>query len=258
MVGSAFVCLSWLERRRPLRKEGEPKARRAARNLTIASTAVAAMALVGNPVVDRLSREVARRRTGLVGALRLPMWAEVPATILLLDYTLYFWHALTHRVPFLWRFHLVHHADLDLDASTALRFHFGELTLSVLFRCAQIALIGAAPLPLSVWQTLLLVSILFHHSNVRLPAGGEARLSRLVMTPRLHGIHHAAARSDTDSNFSSGFTIWDRLHGTLRTHRSEPATGLPGYRDPRGITVGRLLLLPFRLSKPASQAGWST
>jgi sterol desaturase/sphingolipid hydroxylase (fatty acid hydroxylase superfamily) len=150
----------------------------------------------------------------------------------------------------------VHHADLDLDASTALRFHFGELTLSVLFRCAQIVVIGATPLPLSVWQTLLLVSILFHHSNVRLPAGAEAKLSRFVMTPRLHGIHHAASRSETDSNFSSGLTVWDRLHGTLRTRRREPETGLPAYRDT--ITVGRLLLLPFRLSTPASQAGWDT
>jgi sterol desaturase/sphingolipid hydroxylase (fatty acid hydroxylase superfamily) len=205
-----------------------------------------ALAVVGGPVLNRLSRRVALRRSGLLGKLRLPLWVELPVAIALLDYTLYVWHVLTHRVGFLWRFHLVHHADVDLDVSTALRFHFGELTLSVIFRCAQIGLIGAVPLSLSVWQTLLLVSILFHHSNVRLPPRIEANLSRLVMTPRLHGIHHAASAADTDSNFSSGLTLWDRLHRTLRTYRAARDTGLPTYRDPRELTIGRILMLPFQ------------
>ena len=114
--------------------------------------------------------------------------------MLLMDYTLYVWHVLTHRVPALWRFHAVHHIDLDLDASTAVRFHFGELTLSTPWRVAQVVVIGTSPLALSIWQTGLLMSILFHHSNVELPLAIERRLGRVFVTPRMHGIHHSQVR----------------------------------------------------------------
>ena len=108
-----------------------------------------------------------------------------------MDYTLYVWHILTHRVPLLWRFHAVHHVDLDLDASTALRFHFGELAVSVPYRAAQIALLGVDAEALSYWQMFLSLSVLFHHSNVRLPREFESVLSWFVVTPRMHGIHHS-------------------------------------------------------------------
>jgi sterol desaturase/sphingolipid hydroxylase (fatty acid hydroxylase superfamily) len=98
--------------------------------------------------------------------LPLPVWLEVPLAVLLMDYTLYLWHVLMHRLNWLWRFHLPHHVDLDLDASTALRFHFSDLVISIAWRAGQVTLIGVSPLSLSVWQTLLLLSILFHHSNV--------------------------------------------------------------------------------------------
>jgi sterol desaturase/sphingolipid hydroxylase (fatty acid hydroxylase superfamily) len=167
--------------------------------------------------------------------------------LVLLDYTLYIWHVLTHRVPWLWRFHLVHHADLDMDASTALRFHFGELLISVPWRAGQIFLIGVSPLSLVVWQSILFVMILFHHSNVRLPIGVERRLNLLIVTPRMHGIHHSFIREETDSNWSSGLTLWDRLHGTLRLNvpQEEITIGVPAYRTPRETSLLNLLKLPF-------------
>jgi len=136
--------------------------------------------------------------------------------VLLLDYSLYVWHVLTHRVPLLWRFHLVHHVDLDMDASTALRFHLGELLLSVPWRAAQIGLIGVSWRVYAIWQALLMLSILFHHSNFRLPLRVEGYLNRLIVTPRMHGIHHSIASDEVNSNWSSGLSFWDRLHGTLR------------------------------------------
>src|SRR5690242_259553 len=169
LIAAAFTTLVWLERRRPLRAAVEPKARRNARNLAMAVVSVAAIQATERPVTSRLSRLVLRRRWGVARMVPLPPWLEVPVAVLLLDYTLYVWHVLTHRVPLLWRFHEVHHADRDLDASTALRFHFGEMILSVPWRAGQIAVIGATPLALSTWQALTLVAILFHHSNVRLP-----------------------------------------------------------------------------------------
>ena len=252
LVLGAFGALSWLERRRPLRAEREPKLARAGRNLAVAAAGGAVLRLAEKPVTDRLTALVERRRWGLLKLTRLPAWVEVAAACVLLDYTLYLWHVLTHRAPFLWRFHVVHHADLDLDATTALRFHFAELALSVPWRAAQILVIGVSPQALSLWQTLLMLSVLFHHSNVRLPVGFERRLSRLVVTPRMHGIHHSAVRAETDSNWSSGLTVWDGLHGTLRLDvpQDEVDIGVPAYRDPRELGLADLLAMPFGEERP--------
>ncbi|MCA1849481.1 MAG: sterol desaturase family protein, partial [Acidobacteria bacterium] len=182
LVLGAFGALVWLERRRPLRRETEPKLARAGRNLAVAGVSAAALRLTERPLADRLTALVERRRWGLLKLARLPVWLEVAAGCVLLDYTLYLWHVLTHRVPWLWHFHVVHHVDLDLDATTAVRFHFAELVISIPWRAAQILLIGVPPLTLSVWQTLLMVSILFHHSNVRLPIEVERGLNPFVVT----------------------------------------------------------------------------
>src|SRR5215210_6315876 len=232
LVLGAFGALVWLERRRPLREERESKLRRSARNLAVAAAGAAAIRLTEAPLAERLTALVERKRWGLLKLVRLPAWLEVAAAVVLLDYTLYLWHVLTHRVPLLWRFHVVHHIDLDLDATTALRFHFAELVLSVPWRAAQILVLGVSPLALSVWQTLLMLSILFHHSNVRLPVGLERGLNFFV-TPRMHGIHHSTVKEETNSNWSSGLTVWDRLHGTLRLDVPQDAIdiGVPAYHD---------------------------
>lgn len=253
LVLGAFGALAWLERRRPLRVAREPKLTRAARNLAVAGLGAATLQLAEKPVAERLSALVERRRWGLLKVARLPAWLEVAAACVLLDYTLYLWHVLTHRVPFLWRFHVVHHADLDLDTTTALRFHFGELALSVPWRAAQILLIGVSPRSLSVWQMLLMISILFHHSNARLSVGVERGLNHLIVTPRMHGIHHSAVREETNSNWSSGLAVWDRLHGTLRLDvpQSLIEIGVPAYRDPRELGLAELLSMPFGEERPA-------
>jgi sterol desaturase/sphingolipid hydroxylase (fatty acid hydroxylase superfamily) len=252
LVLGAFGALLWFERKRPLRREVEPKLTRAARNLAVAASGAVALQLTEKPLVERLTALVERRRWGLLKRARLPLWLETAAAVVLLDYTLYLWHVLTHRLPFLWRFHVVHHVDLDLDATTALRFHFAELALSVPWRAAQILLIGVSPLSLSVWQTLLMVSILFHHSNVRLPVELERRLNLLFVTPRMHGIHHSTVREETDSNWSSGLTVWDVLHGTLRLDvpQDEITIGVPAYRDPRELELTKILAMPFGEERP--------
>jgi sterol desaturase/sphingolipid hydroxylase (fatty acid hydroxylase superfamily) len=170
----------------------------------------------------------------------------------LLDYTLYVWHVLTHRVPFLWRFHVVHHVDLDMDATTALRFHFAELVISVAWRAGQVAVIGVSPLSFSVWQIALFLSIMFHHSNVRLPLDVERRLNRFIVTPRMHGIHHSAIRAETDANWSSGLTVWDWLHGTLRLNvpQQDIIIGVPAYREPDDVALGDVLSMPFHSQRP--------
>jgi sterol desaturase/sphingolipid hydroxylase (fatty acid hydroxylase superfamily) len=247
LVLGAFGALVWLERRRPLRRAVESKPRREARNLAVAAVSAAALQITERPVVERLTAMVERRRWGLLKRARLPQWLEVTLAVLLLDYTLYLWHVLTHRAPLLWRFHVAHHVDLDLDASTALRFHFAELVLSVPWRAAQILILGISPLSFSVWQTFLFLNIMFHHSNVRLPVHVERPLNRLFVTPRMHGIHHSMAREETDSNWSSGLTLWDWLHGTLRLNvpQEEITIGVPAFRQPEEVTLAKILLMPF-------------
>ena len=254
LVIGAFGLLWLLERRRPLRRrEVEPKLRRNARNLALAGVAAVSLQLVERPLIQPLAALVERRRWGLLKRVaRLPLWLEVALAVILMDYTLYVWHVATHRVPFLWRFHVAHHVDLDLDASTALRFHFGELSLSTGWRAAQIALLGVSPLSLSVWQTFLLLSILFHHSNVELPFEVERKLNRLVVTPRMHGIHHSIIREETNANWSSGLTLWDWLHGTLRLNvpQREITIGVPAYREPLEVELAEVLKLPFVEQRP--------
>ncbi len=243
----ALAVLVVMERKRPLRKPVESTTTRTGRNLAIAGLAACSLYLVEKPVTDRLTRWVENRRVGILNLVKLPKLVEGAAAVVLLDYTLYIWHVLTHKVPFLWRFHVVHHADRDLDASTALRFHFGELLISVAWRSAQIVVIGVSRSSFRAWQAFLLPSVLFHHSNLRLPLDVENKLSSLIMTPRLHGIHHSVEVSETDSNWSSGLTIWDRLHGTMRTDvpQSSIVIGAPGDKNRVDVGLQAMLALPF-------------
>lgn len=254
IIAGAFGLLWLLEKRRPLRAvEVEPKTTRGARNLAVAGAGAFVLAFVERPVVGPLSRAVEKNRWGLLKTLALPSWLEITLAIVLMDYTLYLWHVLTHRVPFLWRFHVAHHVDLDMDASTALRFHFGELAISTCWRAGQVALIGVSPLALSVWQNLLFLSVMFHHANVHLPVEVERKLNRLIVTPRVHGIHHSAVREETDSNWSSGLSVWDRLHGTLRLNvpQSEITIGVPAYREPEAVGLAEVLKMPFVRQQPS-------
>lgn len=245
--------LLWRELRRPLRRTTESKLHRNARNLAVAGVSASVLQLAERPLIVPLAALVERRGWGLLQQLPLPGWLEVLLAVVLMDYTLYLWHVLTHRAPWLWRFHVVHHIDLDLDASTALRFHFGELLASIPWRAGQVALIGVSPLALSTWQTLLFLSILFHHSNIELPIEWERRLNRLIVTPRMHGIHHSLVRAETDSNWSSGLTLWDWLHGTLRRNvpQQEIIIGVPAYRDPAEVGLAEMLKLPLVAPRPS-------
>ncbi len=252
---AAAGAVVWLEKRRPLRCPVESKLDRDARNLAAAAVASLALLVFEKPVTNRLTKFVEKNNVGLLKIVKLPPVLEIVLAVLLLDYTLYLWHVLTHRLPFLWRFHLVHHVDLDLDASTALRFHFGEIIISIAWRAAQILAIGISPGALKTWQMFLFPTILFHHSNINLSAEVDKKLSCVLVTPRLHGIHHSNVRAETDSNWSSGLSFWDRLHGTLKTNvpQSEIVIGVPAYQNPEEVVLTKILKLPFEKQRPSWQ-----
>jgi sterol desaturase/sphingolipid hydroxylase (fatty acid hydroxylase superfamily) len=246
MVAGVAFCLIGLELAHALRnRRREPKLIRNTRNLALAGGAALVMQFVERPFAMRLAGHVERNELGLASRLARSHAARLVLSVMLLDYGLYVWHVLTHKVPQLWRFHLVHHIDLELDTSTAVRFHFGEMLLSIPWRLAQIRFAGASPLAVSIWQTFLLVSILFHHSNVRLPVRLERVLSFIIMTPRLHGTHHEARREHANSNWSSGFTIWDLVHGTYKWREVQGTIGVPAYQDTADVTLPRCIALPF-------------
>jgi sterol desaturase/sphingolipid hydroxylase (fatty acid hydroxylase superfamily) len=259
LLGGTVASLLVLERGRPLRPRHEPPESKWAhdlRNLAMAALSAATIRALERPVVAPLAERVHARRLGLLKRWRLPAWLEVALGVVLLDYTLYVWHVLTHRLPFLWRFHRVHHADLDLEASTAVRFHCAEMALSVPWRAAQVRLLGIAPLALSAWQTATLLAILFHHSNVRLPLAFERRLCRLFMTPRMHGIHHSTVRAETDSNWSTILAWPDYLHRTQRLDvpQDELEIGVPELRAVDELRLGALVRMPFVRQRERSEA----
>ncbi len=154
------------------------------------------------------------------------VWAYALGFVLL-DLWQYLWHRLNHAVPFLWRFHAVHHADRELSASSGLRFHTGEIVLSSVARLAVLPLLGMTVGQVLFYEAVLLPVILFHHGNVGVPAGADRWLRWLIVTPWMHWVHHSDYQPETDSNFSSVFSFWDRIFGSFRL-----------VADPRALTLG--------------------
>jgi sterol desaturase/sphingolipid hydroxylase (fatty acid hydroxylase superfamily) len=181
-----------------------------------------------------------------------PIAIKAIISFLLLDYSNYIWHILLHKLPILWRFHLVHHTDLDLDVTTAFRFHFGEMIGSVFFRGAAIILIGASPVIVLIYEIAFEAATQFHHSNTKLPFRFEKVLNYLIVTPRMHGIHHSIIKKDADSNYSIIFSFWDRIHKTINLNKPQQQVviGVPSYDDQKELTIGFLLKLPFTAIRP--------
>ncbi|HLI10230.1 MAG TPA: sterol desaturase family protein [Alphaproteobacteria bacterium] len=166
--------------------------------------------------------------------------------LVLLDFLIYWWHRATHRIPFLWRFHSVHHLDRFLDTSTAVRFHFGEVILAALARAAVVVALAFPLSSVLVFETLVLCATFFHHSNLRLPPRLEAALARVIITPSIHWVHHHAVQRDTDSNYGTVLSVWDPLFGSRnRWTRRTPEMAI-GVERADELPLLALLLRPFR------------
>ncbi|MDO1446348.1 sterol desaturase family protein [Rhodocytophaga aerolata] len=248
LLACLAIGLLMAETRKELRIRKDDKGRRLRVNAGVATVGLAGLRLALVPAMLAAGRWTGKNRIGLSQWLPLPRPLKGLLAFLLLDYTNYLWHTLNHRIPWLWRFHTVHHTDLDMDVSTAWRFHVGEVLLSVFFRGSMVAVAGArAPIVL-LYEVLYEGATAFHHSNWQLPVDLERKLNKLIVTPRMHGIHHSIVRNETDSNYAVIFTFWDRLHQTIRLNvpQAEVDIGVPSYRNPAEQTPGFLLALPFR------------
>jgi sterol desaturase/sphingolipid hydroxylase (fatty acid hydroxylase superfamily) len=243
-----FVLLFVVERFFPLRKATRSLLARLFVNLAISLFAFVAAVCFLQPAVVSAFRWSAEKPFGLVHLVALPKPFLFVLSFLLMDLTFYYWHLANHRVPFLWRFHNVHHIDPDLDVSTAFRFHFGEIAFSAGFSLLQVSLIGPSAWAFAVYQLVFQAEVLFHHSNIRLPIGAERVLNKVLVTPRMHGIHHSQVRRENNSNFGTVFPWWDRVHRTLGVNipQDEVIIGIPGYSLHEDNRFWNALLMPFR------------
>jgi len=247
VLSSLALILFVLERFVPLRIPRHALARRLLVNLSISALAIGVAAALVQPTATAMLQYVLDRRFGLIYLVDLPAPVQLVIGFALMDLMFYYWHLANHKIPLLWRFHNVHHIDPDLDVSTAFRFHFGEVALSAGFRVVQITLIGVSPLTFAIYEMVFQANTLFQHSNVRLPVWVERLLNKILVTPRMHGIHHSEVWRENNSNFSVVFPWWDGLHRTLRLNvpQSRIVIGIPGYATTADSRLGNALLLPF-------------
>lgn len=194
---------------------------------------------------------------GLFHLVEAPVWLATAGSILVLDLAVWAQHRLSHTVPILWRLHRVHHADPDVDALTALRFHPVEIAFSLVWKGAVVLALGAPALAVLAFEALLNASALFNHANARLPAPVERIARLLIVTPDLHRVHHSPDQPETNSNFGFLLSVWDRLSGTLREARHDPdgPQGLDVFRDRADQRLDALLLQPLKSAMVPPSAG---
>jgi sterol desaturase/sphingolipid hydroxylase (fatty acid hydroxylase superfamily) len=247
-----FALFAVLERLAPRRPRVQPVGSRWRTNwaiLILDAGALRLLAVLLPLLAVGAAIDAARMGWGLFNHTGWPLWLEGLLAILILDFAIWLQHLITHRVPLLWRFHRVHHADRDMDVSTAMRFHPVEIAASMLLKIGLVYLLGPAALAVLVFEVLLNGTSLFNHANLRLPPRLDSVLRRVLVTPDMHRVHHSTLRQEHDRNFGFALSIWDRLFGT---YLAEPAdghlamtTGL-GWQDGRPSRLGWSLALPFR------------
>lgn len=245
-----LVVLLLLEGAHPffeLFRERRERGRHLARNLVLGAVNSVLVAVVFAGLWVAAATWAETHGVGLLRLAELPTWLHAVLAVLLLDAWTYTWHRLNHRVPFLWRFHRVHHSDAQMDVTTASRFHTGEIVLSSLLRIPLIVALGVSAWELVLYETLMFAVVQFHHANIALPARVEAVVNKVIVTPAMHKVHHSRWQPETDSNYSAFLSVWDRLFGSFRRREAlaEVRLGLDAFDDEAHQTVRGMLRTPF-------------
>lgn len=241
-----ILCL-WIESLAPLFMDRSPaqRLRHGARNLAIGLLNGAVLTFFFWQWIVFVSQWGQPHRFGLLNELDLAPGSRAIAGFLLFDLWMYVWHRANHGVPFLWRFHRVHHTDPALDSTSAYRFHVGEMLLSTLLRLAVIPVLGIRLPDLVLYELVLSPIIIFHHSNINLPEALDRQLRCVLVTPGMHRVHHSDVRDETNSNYASVFSFWDRVCRTYRRRNNAGLRyGLKEFRAPRWDTLRGILIQP--------------
>ncbi len=245
-LAGLFTLLSW-ELTSPHHAPTVPRLRRWTVNLSFAALNGGVVAVLCAACYALATADAPPWRYGPFQQLGLPIWLRLPLEVAVLDLAVYALHRVYHAVPALWRFHQVHHSDLDLDVTSASRFHLGEVLVSSAAKFALVLLLGISPAGLVSFETLMLLAAQFQHANVRVQPGLEHMLWWTLVPPAMHRIHHHPVRGEMDSNFGTLLTLWDRLLGTLRSAGGDEVRfGLPGPEREGTSRLTTLLSMPFR------------
>lgn len=231
IFAAALVAMALIELVIPRRNLTAPKVRRWATNFTIVAIDTAVVRLMGALAVPLVAVAAAvyaeTNGWGLFNNLGLPVWLEFVLALLILDFGIWFQHLVSHKVPLLWRLHRVHHADVDIDVSTAIRFHPVEIALSMLWKIVLVFVFGPSALALVVFEVILNACAMFNHANIALPSSVDRVLRTLIVTPDMHRVHHSVIRREHDSNYGFNLSVWDRMFGT---YVAQPEKGHEGMK----------------------------
>ncbi len=244
-----FGLLAIWEARAPRRPLTTSKASRWLANLVILGLNPLSVRIVFPILPVALATLATERQWGFINNISLPYWMETAIGVIALDFTIYLQHTLHHALPTLWRLHMVHHADLDYDMTTGLRFHPIEIIVSMGIKLLAVAAIGPPALAVLIFEVALNATSMFNHGNVRIPEKLDRILRLFIVTPDVHRVHHSVIIRETNSNYGFNLPWWDRLFGTYKAQPERGhdgiTIGLSQFRDPGRLTLPRLLVLPF-------------
>lgn len=246
-----FAVLAATEALAPRRARSQKRSQRWMTNwgFTILNTAMLRIIAIALPLLAvGAAVDAQAQGWGMFNAVNLPTWIEVVAAILILDFVIWAQHLITHKVPMLWRLHRVHHADVDMDVTTAIRFHPVEIALSMGLKIGVVYLLGPAAIAVILFEIILNGTAMFNHANIRLPLRLDALVRRILVTPDMHRVHHSVHRHEHDSNYGFSLSVWDRMFGTYIAQpaqgHDDMAVGLD-WQDDRPARLGWSLRLPF-------------
>ncbi len=247
--GAMLIVMALWELAAPRRRVEIPRVIRWTNNLALVVIDSIVVRFVFPLLAVGLAIIAEDRSWGLLQSFDIPGWLAVLIAILILDFAIYLQHVLFHAVPAFWRLHRVHHADLEFDLTTGLRFHPIEIILSMIWKMAIVAALGAPPIAVLIFEVVLNASALFNHSNVALPRGIDAILRLFIVTPDMHRVHHSVHVRETNSNFGFNVPWWDRLFGTYiaqpRDGHEGMSIGIDQFRSTDDLRIDRMLVQPF-------------
>lgn len=231
----------------PYRPSSVSKLKRWINNLAITIFNSILINLIFSGAVVATALYVQTHKLGVLNIIEIPVWLHILATVAFMDFMLYVWHLLNHEMPFLWRFHRMHHSDLNMDVSTATRFHIGELIISAVIKISLIFFLGASPIGVLVFETTLVLCAQFHHSSLKVPRWFETIFWTLFVPPSMHRIHHSVIIKERNSNYGTIFSLWDRILGTLIANADQDRIriGVGAYPSPEKLNFHQLLGMPF-------------
>lgn len=239
-----FLFFEWTI---PYRAGSVSKVKRWLDNLGLAVFNTIVLNIIFSSFIINTTAHVTEHQFGILNVWVLPYWLKTMITVLFMDFMLYVWHLLNHEIPFLWRFHRIHHSDLNLDVSSASRFHIGELSISAVIKIGLIFFLGADLAGIAVFESLLILTSQFHHSSLKVPAGFERLYWILFVPPSMHRIHHSVVIKERNSNYGTIFSIWDRFLETMtsKIDQGRIKIGMGAYSKLSNLRFHHLLIMPF-------------